>query len=115
MTREMFVAAMGLSFFIICPRMAGMVHIIAKNAQLPLIYTALYGSVIAIPMILVMVMVFGKLGVWGALAFCVMTDLLSALFMKSVSTRASIETLVIAVFVILGVKAAPYITGFFIK
>jgi hypothetical protein len=35
--------------------------------------------------------------------------------MKGISMKASLETLVIAVFVIIGVKAAPLISGFFVK
>lgn len=56
--------------------MAGMVHIIAKHSQASLFYTAVYGTVMAIPLVLLMVLIFGKFGVWGALAFCVLTDIL---------------------------------------
>lgn len=115
MIRELFIASMGLSLFIICPRMAGMVHIISKHSRASLLYTALYGTVMAIPLVLLMVLIFGKFGVWGALAFCVLTDILSALFMKEISLRAGIETIVIALFVILGVRVAPYIGRLFVK
>ena len=79
--------------------MAGMVHVIAKHSQASLFYTAFYGTVIAIPLVLLMVAVFEKFGVWGALAFCVLTDILSALFMKEISIKAGVETIVIAIFV----------------
>jgi hypothetical protein len=115
MSKQLFIASMGLSLFIICPRMAGMVHIIAKHSQVSLFYTALYGTIMAIPLVLLMVLIFGKFGVWGALAFCVLTDILSALFMKKISLRAGIETIVIALFVILGVKVAPYVGNLFVR
>jgi len=35
--------------------------------------------------------------------------------MKEISIRAGIETLVIAMFVIIGVKVAPFITNVFMK
>jgi len=95
--------------------MAGMVHIISKHSHVPLFYTALYGTIIAIPLVLLMVMAFEKFGIWGALAFCVLTDILSALFMKEISLRAGIETIIIALFVILGVKVAPYVANLFVK
>ncbi len=123
MTKELLIASTGLALFIICPRMAGMVHIIKKFSGVPLYQTALLGGIIALPMIVLMVWVFSKSGtlfgpqnaVWGALAFCVLTDILSAFFMKEISVRAGIETLVIAIFVIIGVKAAPYVTNIFFE
>ena len=65
-----------------------------------LVYTDLLGSIVAIPFVVVMVLVFVKFGLWGALAFCVLTDLGAAFIMKEISIRAGIETLVIAVFVV---------------
>ena len=106
---------MGLALFIICPRMAGMVYIIAKHSQVSLVYTALFGSIIAIPLVVAMVWVFAGFGLWGALAFCILTDLGAAFVMKEIDIRAGIETLVIAVFVIIGVKVAPLITKVFMK
>ena len=44
-----------------------------------------------------------------------LTDLGAALMMKQVSFRAGLETLVIAVFVVIGVKTAPYICNLFIR
>ena len=115
MTKELLMASIGLSLFIICPRMAGMVNIIAKNSQVSLVYTTLLGTIISIPLVIAMVLIFAKFGIWGALAFCVLTDLGAALFMKEISPKAGIETLVIAIFVIIGVKVSPYIANLFIK
>ncbi|WP_024336050.1 hypothetical protein [Desulfotignum balticum] len=115
MTKELMVGSIGLALFIICPRMAGMVHIISKHSNASLIYTALLGSVMSVPLVLVIVLVFGKYGLWGALAFCIITDLGAAFFMKELSIKAGIETFIIAMFVILGVKVAPYLTNIFIK
>ena len=115
MTKEFMMASIGLSLFVICPRMAGMVNIIAKTSQVSLVYTALFGTICSIPLVLAMVLVFAKVGIWGALGFCVLTDFGAALFMKQINPKAGIETLVIAIFVIIGVKVAPYITNIFIK
>jgi hypothetical protein len=115
MTRELLISSFGLALFIICPRMAGMVYVIAKNSHAALVYTALLGSLVAVPLVIAMVLIFAKFGLWGALAFCILTDMAAALVMKEINIRAGIETLVIAVFVIIGVKAAPLITNLFIK
>jgi len=95
--------------------MAGMVYVIAKHSQVSLVYTALFGSIVAVPLVVAMVLVFAKFGLWGALAFCILTDLGAAFVMKEISIRAGIETLVIAMFVIIGVKVSPFITNVFMK
>jgi len=115
MPKDLLISSIGLALFIICPRMAGMVYVIAKHSQVSLVYTALFGSIVAIPLVVAMVLVFAKFGLWGALAFCILTDLGAAFVMKAISIRAGIETLVIAMFVIIGVKLAPFITNVFMK
>ena len=115
MPKELLISGIALALFIICPRMAGMVYIIAKHSHVSLIYTALFGSIVTIPLVIAMVLVFAKFGLWGALAFCILTDFGAAFVMKEISIRAGIETFIIAIFVIIGVKVAPFITNIFIK
>ena len=115
MPRDLLISSIGLALFIVCPRMAGMVYVIAKNSPVSLVYTALFGTIVAIPFVVAMVLIFAKFGLWGALAFCILTDLGAAFVMKEISIRAGIETFVIAVFVIIGVKVAPFITNMVVK
>lgn len=58
-----------------------------------------------------MVWIFEQFGVVGALVFCIMTDLLAALLLKSISYKAGFETIIIAIFVLVAVKVAPLISG----
>ena len=115
MPRDLLISSVGLALFIVCPRMAGMVCVIAKHSQVSLVYTALFGSIVAIPLVIVMALVFAKFGLWGALAFCVLTDLGAAFVIKEISIRAGIETFVIAMFVIIGVKVAPFVANVLMK
>ena len=69
MLKDLLIASIGLALFIVCPRMAGMVYIIAKHSQLSLIYTALFGAIISIPLVLAMVLIFVKFGSGGLLLF----------------------------------------------
>lgn len=110
MSRELLLSSTALAFFIICPRMAGMVHIIAKSAQVSIMQVALCGTLMAVPMVLMMVAVFGRFGLLGALIFCIGTDLLAAAILSGVSSRAAFETLVLAAFILAGVKVAPMFT-----
>ncbi|MCB8964771.1 MAG: hypothetical protein H6536_07015 [Bacteroidales bacterium] len=115
MDKNLLVTSIALAFFIICPRLAGIVHVVCKYSELPLIKTALIGSIIAIPLVLLMIWIYSKFGIIGALAFGVVTDLVSAYLLKSISIKASIDTLIIAVFVLVAVKVAPLISGAIIK
>ncbi len=111
MTRELLISSLAFGLFVVCPRMAGMTHILRNHTNSPLVVTVILGIVISIPLLLVMVFVFSKLGVWGALFVCVLTDLGAALLMKEISITAGVETFIIAFFVIIGVKIAPMISG----
>ena len=114
-TKENIIASLGFAFFVVCPRMAGMMHVISNYSGVSMLYTVLLGIVISVPLLLLMVYVFDKAGVWGALIFCILTDFVSALVMKGVSVRAGIETFTIAVFVVIGVKLTPYISKMIFK
>lgn len=106
-------ASTAYAFFIVCPRMAGMTSIIAKATQVNLILVAVIGTLMAFPLIALMVVVFRQWGLWAALSLAVITDLLAALVIGNTGWKAGIETLVIAVFVLAGVKAASFVSGVF--
>jgi hypothetical protein len=59
----------------------------------------------------VMVIIFRHYGLWAALAFAVITDLAAALVMGAISWKASLETLIVAAFVIGGVKVASLVSA----
>lgn len=115
MEKELLYTTSAFAFFIICPRMAGMAHVISKYSEFSLFTIALVGSVIAIPLVLLMVWIFSKFGITGAMVFCILTDLSSAFLLKGISIKASIDTIIIAVFLIIAVKIAPLISGTIIK
>lgn len=109
--KELLVASVAFSLFILCPRMAGMANIIANSSHVSLIKVAVFGTALALPLIIVMAMLFAKFGIVAALAFCVITDLAAAFAMSAISMRAGIETIIVALFVIVGVKVASIVSG----
>lgn len=64
MPKELLISGIGLALFIVCPRMAGMVYIIAKHSHVSLVYTALFGSIVTIPLVIAMVLLFAKFVLW---------------------------------------------------
>ena len=115
MAKEIVLASLAFGFFVVCPRMAGMLPLIAKNVQSPMFLIILTGTIFSIPVLILMVFVFSKLGIIGALAICVLTDLCAAVIMGGINIKAGFETFIIALFVIAGVKLAPVIVNSIIK
>jgi len=90
--KELVFTSTAFALFVVCPRMAGMMHVINKHSQSSILATILIGTIVSVPLLLLMVFAFNKFGVWGALAFCVLTDLGSVLIIKEVGFRAGLET-----------------------
>ncbi len=107
--KNFIIASIAFSLFVVCPRMAGMVHIISKNTGLSIPAVVVAGTAFSLPLVYIMALVFGRWGLMGALAFCILTDIASSVVMSGIGLRAGIETLIIAIFVVIGVKVAPII------
>lgn len=108
---KLMLVSIAFALFIVCPRMAGMANVIANHTGINLIQIAILGTLFSLPLTIIMVLVYKKLGLLSALGFCVLTDFLSALFMKEISLKAGLETFIIALFVISGVKIASFISN----
>ncbi len=80
------------------------------QAHLSIIRIAVLGTVLALPLIILMALIFKEYGLFAALLFCVVTDLMAAVVMKGISFKAGVETLIIALFVIVGVKVASVVS-----
>lgn len=109
--QQLILSGIAFGLFITCPRMAGMMHVINKHSESSILKTVITGTLLSIPLLLVMVCFYSLFGIWGAAIFCVVTDFAAAFIMKKISKTAAIETLIIAIFVIIGVKIAPMISG----
>lgn len=110
---HLIVASVAYACFIVCPRMAGITSVIAKATHVNLISVSVIGTLMALPLIVLMVVVFKQWGLWAALALAVGTDLVAALVMGGIGWKAGFETFVIALFVLIGVKAASFLSSMF--
>jgi hypothetical protein len=70
---------------------------------------AVIGTLISLPLIVLMMLIFHHYGLVAAMAFAITTDLLAALIMGAISWKASLETVIIAIFVVVGVRVAALI------
>ena len=111
MAKAELVACVAYAMFVVCPRLAAMTNIISSSAGLNTVRVVSLGTVIAFPIIIAMVYTVLKWGLMAGLALCVATDLLSALLMREISLKAGLETLVIALFVVLGNRVATCLSA----
>lgn len=102
--KELLIASAAFALFILCRRMAGMTKVISDASDVNLVKVVVVGTVVALPLIIGMALIFQRYGLVAALAFCVVTDFAAAFAIKGISMRAGVETLIIALFVLLCVK-----------
>ncbi len=105
------VAMAAFAFFIVCPRMAAMTNLIAKNFDLSIYVLVILGTICSIPLLVIMTWIIQQWGLVGGLVFAIFTDFLAALVISSVSVKAAIETFIIALFVVAGNRLATWITA----
>lgn len=105
------ITSIAFALFIVCPRMAGMTNVITNATQTNIVHVAVIGTIISLPLIIVMVLIFKQYGLIATLVFCIITDIGAALLMREISLKACLETFIIALFVIVGVKVASIISG----
>ncbi len=103
------IGAFGL--FIVCPRMAAMTNLIARNFQFSIYWLVIIGTLLSIPLLLIMTWVIRQWGLMAGLGFAILTDFLSALIISPISIKAGVETFIIALFVVAGNRISVWITG----
>ena len=109
--KELLIASVAFALFILCPRMAGMTKIISDAGDVNLIKVVIFGTIVALPLIVAMALIFARYGLVMALIFCVITDFAAAFAIREISMKAGVETLIIAFFVLVGVKVASIVSG----
>jgi len=104
-------ASAAFAMFIVCPRMAAMTNICHRHVTCNLVVLVILGTLVSIPLLIIMVSILKRWGFAAALGFAIVTDLLSALIIGVISRKAAVEILIISLFVISGSRLASWITA----
>jgi len=104
-------ASAAFAMFIVCPRMAAMTNICHRHVMCNLVVLVILGTLVSIPLLVIMVYILKSWGFAAALGFAIVTDLLSALIIGVISRKATVEMLIISLFVISGSRLASWITA----
>ena len=104
-------ATAAFAMFIVCPRMAAMTNICHRHLTCNLVVLVILGTLVSIPLLIIMVSILKRWGFAAALGFAIATDLISALIMGAISRKAAVEILIISLFVISGSRLASWVTA----
>jgi hypothetical protein len=105
------VASAAFAMFIVCPRMAAMTNICYRHVTGNLVVLVILGTLVSIPLLIIMVSLLTRWGFAAALGFAIVTELLAALIMGIISRKAAVEILIISLFVISGSRLASWISA----
>jgi len=104
--RVYLIVSLAFAFFIMCPRMAGMCAVIAKVKGVNPYVVAIVGGVMSVPLIVLMVYLTIKVGVYAAIIAAVATDILASIAMGTFRLKYAVEVAIIALFIWVGVAVA---------
>ncbi len=106
------IVSIAFAFFIMCPRMAGMIAVVARVKNVNPYVATVIGGLIAIPLIMAMVYITMRFGVHIAILAAAATDVLAAVMMGNFKIRYGIEIAIIALFIWIGVITARHIAPY---
>ena len=109
------ITIIAFAFFVVCPRLGAMTNLLERNTEFPIYWPVIVGTFLSIPLLVLMTWVIRQWGLMAGLGLAVVTDLLAALILTSVSMKAAVETFIIAIFVVGGNQIAKMITAHFFK
>ena len=66
--KELLIASAAFALFILCPRIAGMTKVISDVSDVNLVRVVVVGTVVALPLIIGMALLFQRYGLVAALA-----------------------------------------------
>ncbi len=105
------VTIVAFGFFIVCPRMAAMTNILSKNTENSIYWIVVIGTLVSIPLLLLTAWSIRHWGLMAGLAIAVITDILAASILTSVSLKVALETFIIALFIVVGNRFAMWISS----
>ncbi len=107
------VVTAAFAFFIVCPRLGAMTNILERNSTVPVYWVVIIGTFSSIPLLMLMTWLIKQWGLAAGLGLAIVTDMIAAAILTSVSMKAAVETFIIALFVVAGNKIAMWITSRF--
>ncbi len=109
--RNLLIASLAFGLYVICPRMSAMMVQQAKVKGLNLYAIIVLGALISIPLFVILSRILIKFGIGWAIIFAAVGDFAAAALLGAIDPRTGVELAIITVFVYIGIRLAPVISG----
>lgn len=101
------VSSLAFALYIICPRMTGMIASQSKLSGINPLLTISVGSILGIPMFILLYYILQHFGVGAAVLTAAALDVGAAFLIGRLDLRSGLELAIITVFVYVGIRVAP--------
>ena len=109
--RNLLIASLAFGLYVICPRMSAMIVQQAKVKGLNLYAVIVLGALISIPLFVILSRITIRFGTGWAIIFAAVGDVAAAALLGVIDPRTGVELAIITVFVYIGIRLAPVISG----
>ena len=113
--RALLIASAAFALYVLCPRMTAMILQESKVKGVDVHTIIIVGTIISIPLFIMLVHVILRLGIEWAIFIAAAADVAAAALLGTLDLRAGVELLIITAFVYAGIKLAPLISGLLLK
>ena len=109
--KALLIASSAFGLYVIYPRMSAMMVQQAKVKGLNLYAIIVLGALISIPLFVILSRILIKFGIGWAIIFAAVGDFAAAALLGAIDPRTGVELAIITVFVYIGIRLAPVISG----
>ena len=109
--KTLLIASSAFGLYVICPRMSAMMVQQAKMKGLNLYAIIVLGALISIPLFVILSRILIRFGIGWAIIFAAVGDFAAAALLGAIDPRTGVELAIITVFVYIGIRLAPVISG----
>ena len=109
--KSVLIASLAFGLYVICPKMSAMIVQQAKVKDLNLNAIIVLGALISIPLFVILSRITIRFGAEWAILFAAVGDVAAAALLGVIDPKTGVELAIITVFVYVGIRVAPVISG----
>ncbi|OYT26392.1 MAG: hypothetical protein B6U95_07490 [Thermofilum sp. ex4484_82] len=107
--KALIIASLAFGLYVLCPRMSAMIVQQAKLKKVSVPAVIVLGTLISIPLFIILVNILVKFGLEWAILFAALGDFAAAVLLGTIDVKAGLELAIITLFVYAGIRLAPAI------
>ena len=85
-----------------------MTNLLDKHSEFSIYWILLLGTFASIPLLILMTWIIRHWGLMAGLGLAILTDIIAALILMTVSMKVAVETFIIAIFLVVGNRIATW-------